>query len=381
MRPLFVFTLSAAFTTLALAQPRERPEGKLEEVARFDGDMPTGVTVSAKGRIFLTFPRWGDDVKANVAELKDGKPVPYPNEQWNRLDANRPADCLLTVQSAVVGPADRLWLCDTGTIAMGPTIPGGPKLIAIDLATDKVLKVIPIPRDVALPTTYLNDLRFDLTRGQAGTAFVTDSSDKGPNGFVVVDLASGESWRKLNNHPSTRAEPNFQPIVEGRPLLLRPPDGPPRHWTVGADGLALSHDGKRLFYRPLCGRRLYSVSADALADRGRPDEEVAATVEDHGDTGFASDGLEHDDKGRLYLTDYEGNAIRVRQASGGYTTLVHDPHALWPDTLSISGDGYLYFTANQLHRQPQFHGGKDLREKPYMLYRVKIDGGPVRLKR
>ena len=58
---------------------------------------------------------------------------------------------------------------------------------------------------------------------------------------------------------------------------------------------------------------------------------------------------------------------------------MHDPRALWPDTLSLAADGYLYFTANQLHRQPGFHGGRDLRQKPYVLFRIKIDGTPVQL--
>jgi hypothetical protein len=48
--------------------------------------------------------------------------------------------------------------------------------------------------------------------------------------------------------------------------------------------------------------------------------------------------------------------------------------------MSVASDGYLYFTANQLHRQAQFHEGEDLREKPYSLFRIKIDAGPVHLK-
>ena len=39
----------------------------LEPVATFDGPVPTGVTVSLTGRIFVCFPRWGDDVQATGA--------------------------------------------------------------------------------------------------------------------------------------------------------------------------------------------------------------------------------------------------------------------------------------------------------------------------
>ena len=33
-----------------------------------------------------------------------------------------------------------------------------------------------------------------------------------------------------------------------------------------------------------------------------------------------------------------------------FFSFVHDPRLLWPDTLSPAADGYLYVTANQLHR-------------------------------
>ena len=53
---------------------------------------------------------------------------------------------------------------------------------------------------------------------------------------------------------------------------------------------------------------------------------------------------------------------------------------LWPDTLSVGPGGWLYFTANQLDRGARFNGGRDLRQKPYTLFRVKIGGSPVALK-
>lgn len=176
----------------------------------------------------------------------------------------------------------------------------GPKLVCIDLFTDPVVQTIVPPREVALEATYLNDIRFDLRRGEAGMAFITDSSDGGANGIIVVDLASGESWRRLHDHPSTKPEgpATFRPLIEGRPWMERPPDGPPKPIGLGSDGIAISSGGERLYYCPFASRRLWSVSVDALVE----------------------------------------------------------------------------------HRQAAYQGGKDLRERPYHVFRTPIDAGPVLLR-
>lgn len=356
--------------------------GTLETVAHFDGAMLTGVTVSHQGRIFVNFPKWGDEVVFTVAEVREGRPVAYPDEAINRTDPNDLAGTLVSVQSVVVDPADRLWILDTGSPLFQPTQYGGPKLVCVDLTSDRVIKTILFPQDVALPTTYLNDVRFDLRRGTEGMAFITDSSDQGANGIVVVDLASGESWRKLHDHPSTKAEAlsSFRPIIEGRPLLERQPDGKTTPIKMGSDGIAISADGSRLYYCPLASRRLYSVAIDALVDRSIDESAVAATVIDEGDRGGASDGLETDAAGYIYSTNYEHNAVLRRRSDGEWETVVHDPRLLWPDTMSVAADGYLYVTANQLHRQAKYQKGKDLRQKPYTLFRVRIDAQPVLLR-
>ena len=372
----------ALLTLLAAADlPADKPAGALEVVATFGGAMPTGVTVSRGGRVFVTFPRWGDAVEANVAEVVDGKAVPYPDPAANKLDESRPADTLFTVQSAVVDARDRLWLTDTGTVNLGPVKPGAAKMWCYDLATNTRVKAFPLGGPGVLRTTYLNDVRFDLRKLAEGVAYVTDSSAEGPNGVVVIDLATGRTWRRLHDHPSTKAVPDFNPVVEGRVLKERKPDGTVKSLGLGADGIALSQDGRHLYYCPLASRHLYRVSADALSDPAASDAAVAATVEDLGDRGFASDGLEFDAQGRLYLTDYEHNAVLRRTPAGEYETLLHDPRALWPDTLSVTAHGHLYGISNQLHRQPRFHAGTDLREKPYVLWRIKCDGTPVTLKR
>lgn len=367
--------------------PADEPMGALEPVAYFDGAMPTGVTVSQKqGRIFVNFPRWGDDVPFTVAEIRDGKAIAYPDEAINQTDQNDQAAALVSVQSVVVDPADRLWILDTGSPMFQPIMYGGPKLVCVDLNTDKVIRKILFPQDVALPTTYLNDVRFDLRRGSEGMAFITDSSQNGPNGIIVVDLASGKSYRRLHDHPSTKAEQiqTFLPIVEGRPLLEHQPDGSVKQGAgMGADGIAISSDGARLYYCPLGSRKLYSVDTDALVDQSLGDrEKVGVTVNDEGDRGGAADGLESDAAGYIYSTNYEHNAILRRRSGGGqWETIAHDPRLLWPDTLSLAADGYLYVTANQLHRQARFHKGHDLRRKPYTLFRIRIDAQPVLLRK
>lgn len=356
--------------------------GTLEPVVDFDGAMLTGVTVSHQGRIFVNFPKWGDEVQFTVAELREGRPVAYPSEALNQTQPDNLAAALVSVQSVVVDPHDRLWILDTGSPLFQPTEYGGPKLVCVDLNHDRVLKTILFPQEVALPTTYLNDVRFDLRRGAEGMAFITDSSDQGANGIIVVDLASGESWRRLHDHPSTKAEDwsKFLPIVEGRPFMERQPDGQTKPVKMGADGIAISADGSRLFYCPLASRTLYSVAIDALGDRSLDDAAVGATVVNEGNKGGGSDGLESDAAGYIYATSYEHNGILRRSPSGQWETVVHDPRLLWPDTLSIATDGYLYVTANQLHRQAKYQEGKDLRQKPYALFRIPINAQPVLLR-
>jgi sugar lactone lactonase YvrE len=210
-------------------------------------------------------------------------------------------------------------------------------------------------------------------------AFITDSAQNGPNGIIVVDLDSGNSWHRLHDHPSTKAEQlkTFLPIVEGRPFLEYQQDGSVKHGAgMSSDGIAIGSDGARLYYCPLG-----SVATDALADQSLDEQNVSATVSDEDDRGGASDGLESDTAGYIYSTNYEHNAILRRGPDGKWETVTHDPRLLWPDTLSLATDGYLYVTANQLHHQGRFDKeGRDLRRKPYTLFRVRVDAQPVLLR-
>ncbi|HEY6536317.1 MAG TPA: L-dopachrome tautomerase-related protein [Candidatus Nitrosocosmicus sp.] len=364
--------------------PTDESVGALEPVAFFNGPMPTGITVSQNGRMFVNFPRWEDDVQYTVAEIiKDGYIAPYPDEIINKANEDDLASSFVSVQSIIIDPLDRLWVLDTGSPLFKPTEYGGPKLICIDINTNKIIKKILFPQSVVLSSSYLNDLRIDLRRGQEGMAFITDSSQKGPNGIIVADLASGESWRRLEDHPSTMPEDlqTFLPMVEGRPFLEQTADGSLKQGAnMGIDGIAINADGSRIYYCPLGSRRLYSVDINTLTDRKKSDQDVADTVIDEGDKGGASDGLESDAEGNIYATNYEHNSILIRRSYDKmWEILVHDSRLLWPDTLCLAMDGYLYVMSNQLHRQSRYNKGRDLRRKPYTLFRIKVDAKPVLL--
>jgi sugar lactone lactonase YvrE len=297
----------------------------------------------------------------------DGEPVPYPNRELNEWRPETAADRLVSVQSVVTDPAGHVWLLDTGSLAFAPWVEGGPKLVEVDPATDEIVRTVRLDPAAVTPTTYLNDVRFDLSRGTGGYAYITDSQPEGA--LIVVDLGTGESWARLRGHESTLAVDGFRAIVQG---VVR------ENYVVGADGIAISADGSLLYYCPLSSRRLYRVETAALLDRSLDDEHVAATVVDLGDKG-ASDGLESDTDGAVYATAYEHSAVVRRAGDGTWSTVLHAPALLWPDTLALAADGNLYVSANQLPRAPLFNDGVDDRVPPHQIVRVQVGAKPVRL--
>ena len=377
--PLRVVAL-LALGAFALALPQAADARDVEVVARLSGPMPTGITVAAGGRIFVNFPQWGDRSALAVAELKNGKVVPYPDAATNRFDPAHPGATFSSVQSVVADGAGRLWVLDTGAPGFGVPIPGAAKLLAIDLDSGKIVRTILVKAPALLKTTYLNDVRLDLRQGRAGFAYITDSSISGPGGIIVVDLASGKATRRLSGHVSTSPDPDFRATIEGRTLMNRPaPGAEPSAWNLASDGIAISPDGETLYYCALTSRRFYSVPTRLLRDPNVSEAELEAHVTDLGLKG-PSDGLSEDTRGYIYAGDFEKNEInRYDPASGRWTTLAQDDRFLWPDTLSIS-DGWLYFTANQLYRQAGFNEGKDLRQQPYEVLRLRVGAEPVLLK-
>ena len=105
-----------------------------------------GVAVTPEGRIFAALARIDGSVGPRVVEIRNGRPVPFPDEAWNAFaDGADPARTLVWVNSLRIGPDGDLWLVDTGSPGFGqPMRPGGCKLVQVDIAGARVRRTIPL---------------------------------------------------------------------------------------------------------------------------------------------------------------------------------------------------------------------------------------------
>lgn len=242
----------------------------------------------------------------------------------------------------VVDPADRLWVLDTGrALTQNGTLVnaqyGGPKLVGINLSNNTIFQTIVFPPTVAYGDSYLNDVRFDLraniTASGGGVAYITDSSTEGRNGLIIVDLGTGASWRHLDNTQVVHPQQQFLAYVWGTPLYSYMPGMPLSYLAFGSDGIALSADGKDLFFGAVSSRYMYSIPTERLRDQSATSEVLAqAAVMNRGQKGV-SDGFETDTNGFIYHGNMEQNAVSFYNPANGTDQLfVRDPRINWVDT-------------------------------------------------
>ena len=159
----------------------------------------------------------------------------------------------------------------------------------------------------------------------------------------------------LDGHPSTQFDPDVV-VTTDNGKAVRRPDG--RGATFAADGIAVSGDGKTLYWQALTGTTLYKIPTAVLNDARKKSDDVERAVEKVGENGV-SDGLIIDPKSnRMFISALAEDAIRVRDLNQDVDhkpgMFVQAKQLRWPDTFSIGPDGYLYVTASRIQDSMYF---------------------------
>lgn len=196
----------------------------------------------------------------------------------------------------------------------------------------------------------------------------------------MVDLASGDSWRRLTYHPSVLTDYNAVPVYQGHPFYYRSPKQPRSFFREGLDGIQISPDGAYIYYSPLTSQNLYRVpTANLLAPPSDPLSEQAASnnVSWLGQRGGPANGFEGDSNGLIYMCIPTQNAVFFYDVRDlGVHTFVRDPRIIWPDGASVGEDGYIYVIVNQLPYMDTWNNGMSERVYPGTILRAKLpDGG------
>ncbi|MCD8739814.1 major royal jelly family protein [Mucilaginibacter roseus] len=362
---LFAFSLLANNNVSGQA-PKYHSE-KLIPAATFGDRRPIGVKVSSTNRLFVSFPNRGASYKYGLVEVRNGREVPFPDDTWNS-NIGDPKQRFVNVQDLYIDTDDKLWVLDSKPSSGGSIfgnnggIPaqGYFKLVKINLKSNTVEKVYTFD-DLDKAHSGLNDIRVDTEKGLGYL------SDPGQAAIVILDLVSGKTRTVLKQKPSTLADTSIVLTYDG--VEMRDKEGKPFRSNV--NGIAITKDNKYLYFKPVNQLHLYRIETRFLADAKLNDESLSSHVEDVGIVGVTH-GLEADKRGNIYLTTSTDYSVKYITPDGKLNMLVQDSRIIWPDSMGIGSDGFLYFSCAQLNRDPQWNNGQNQVSLPYTVYKVTL---------
>lgn len=342
---------ASAKTYPNLNTPALIPESSLETVVQLP-EPPGNIAVTKEGRVFFTIHPESNPEGVKLYELRAGKPVPFPDEKFQKK--------FKTVLGLAIDGQNRLWAIDHGGNGFK-----NPKIFAFDMTTGKPVHEFEFPRKYGQVGSYFNDLRVSP---DGKTVYIADISFLRRNPAIVIyNTETHQTRRVLEKDPSVKAlgwtvrHKNKELAVFGGLIKVK----------LAVDGIALDSRGEWLYFAPMNQDATFRIKTNALLDETLSPKELSKRVDRFGEKPFC-DGIEMDEKDNLYITDIEhGTVFRMNQRRE-LRTLAASPKIRWPDGMSASGNGYLYFTDSDLS-EVLFKSKKEIQKAaPFYIYRVKL---------
>lgn len=361
MKNSVYFLVAAVVLLTACNMSSSKTQPELTLVFEDETYQLTGVAIGDKGRLFTNYPLWSDKYKFALTEVTGlQKANPYPDSALNNWKQGQDGkNKWVCVQAVYIDDRKTMWVVDPAAPRMAEVYEKSHKLVKINMNTNAVERIYPF-EGVASDTSYINDVRVDTEKQ---FAYLTNSKE---GGILIVDLKTGTTRQVLSKHYSVRSDPAFKFIIDGKELTK---DG--KVVKIHSDGIALTPDGTWLYYKPLTDDKLYRIKTEDLRNTALTATELATKVEDLGHF-RTSDGMIFDKKGNLYLGDLLNSSIVRISPDLKMTTVVQDERLIWPDSYSISDDGYLYISCSQINKQPEYNGGVNKRTSPYAIFKLKL---------
>ena len=328
-----------------------------DETKECEKCMPAGIKFDSNGTIYISFPRWFNDVYSTFAKF-DNKTKLF--EPWPSLEENNENDP--NKLNSILGFEiynDTIYILDQGKINNKKAKEKSIKLVVYDIKNKTRIKEYIFPEEIAdLENSFLNDIVLDLKRN---LAYITDSgnhiNNTKPNkpALIVLNLTSTDkinATRVFDSHISTNPDETFWLNINGVKVFEKYP------MKTGIDGIGLSCDFDTIFYTPLSSRMLYSINVGDLISH-LSNKSISIKI----NTVFkkeASDGMLASKNGNLYFTGIESGSIYyvdkidddlLRMDFRKLNIFKGNNTSMWPDTLAIY-DHKLYWISNQLHNFP-----------------------------
>lgn len=334
--------------------------------------MPAGIKLDKSGNIFVSFPRWKDNVIATLTKFENNTFTSWPNKEENTIGYPEKLQSVLGFEIY----NDTIYVLDQGKVNDHAAIKGSLKVVTYNTKTGERIKSYDLSKYVDASDSFLNDIVIDPIKNLAyiaNSGNPIDPTHTHNPSILMLDLTNENVTVILGNHHYS--------IMPDMTYWLRinntyvNPDSP---MLTGVDGIALSCDYKILYYTPLTSKTLYSIQLTGNYDN------LSNIEVKEGYKNISSDGILASSKGILYMTSLEDGRIYFKDQMDNdlenfdykkFQYVNGDENTMWPDTLAFHNKS-LYYISNQLNN---FVADKIDYKEPatgrdnFRIYKVDID--------